>query len=1495
MPPQVNNNNSSKSNNISSGKVRTAANTLHLHGGVQPQAEQQQRRLGTTPSSGGGRSSSMNMFAIQDREEVSTRTTSARTTAAAATATTSTRIKRVIATNTSSINTNNNNNVGSSSSRKRTTTITVAPASYKTPTYQGATSTISVSRNSTRLRGNPVVVRLADTRRGEGGSKSGPGGVNINIPNLDGNVTDEDDEDEEGGGGSDEDDPIKLSEEERSRAAQGRGGMPPLLPSGPNSDPTPESSRVASTGGATVTTSASTTEAAPLNCATSPQLAFPPKAPSTPPRPTTPKKPVGGGGGGVGGGRAMSHSIASLLGVDDNDDNVKEEEESHQTRSGAAGQSSTAVNSRPSSSPSSATTATVAAAAPPHPVVPTSGKESVRTHLATPPPAPVVPSDRPLALTTKGAAEEEKEEEQEEEAMDLSGGSDKLKNEGGAVNDDGSVALDLCTKRTQKESDDEKAMSVEAQTVVQNEMSSIAGVSGSADGEKDTQEQCKDGDASVRPPDDEDGDICSGEQKEVPEAESMALAADLDCKPGEVEEKLRDEAVREGTSAIGDQLGKDNLDVAKTKDKSETVEVSRVEEDIRMGTNIVSVEGDNTLEPTSPTKSEAEAESGKVDEPVPESFQRQISSPAEKAANELRNNLDCKEGDDKSELESRTTSNPPESPTLRHEGPEEEKVSAKSEGQHAEDSLTERSHEPAAQIGRVTETTKPLRETEHSELEHDPQPSEEAVSEGIDTAQRQSDPETVEKYESVHKKADSKAETMSEHVAPSPTPCESESPCQPELEEEDEMPKSPLVSASAPSLVPKSIGSQLPDSKPEATGDPSEPVESADSASVKEVKPEVDGKQEPALPQQDFPKVAANAETNDLPEKTAGDTGKDDVVASSSAISTKKESGSDAQREITSNVSEYSESAAHNSDLPDVRVDTSQKEDPDSKAAESPDQKEPSEVTNKPCNDNEIMSEKGEPIAGVDNSLPTKSPAPLDSQTPKDPLPSPFKQTQGKDDDRDGKEDDEKRVGCIESGDAGQIKVSEKPQKDRPREEKPNSPTHEKVGENIVGEEKLGQVAEDSQERAVEHAAEKQEATKSKVEVDEERDQLAMCDDIVKATHETSGRSVTAEPSIESTEKASSCKSLERSKSPPRSETNLNANVEESMEDTGDGISTESSSAAQRDAEPKTTTTTVVPEQGKVAEKDAVEKMGETPSSDTSKPEPSPKPVVIKLGSNYLSKNTSSSETSSSSSPPSGLTISGQTVIIPRIKPSSPTPQSQPISTVGEKASSPSVNLSPTVRLVNIGGQVRISKALPTDEKEAKGSSPPPPPISAAPAKTVVNAETPTAAPSKFCDTVSPAAATPSSASPKKPSRASTVSPSPQLSSDSESEDDDEGDDEDEDDDDDHEEEEDEDDSLSTSSSVTSKTAAPSANSTQSTSSVNSSNEIVMAPQRLSPNLLTAHLPSMHKTSKRLFACNVCGKECRNESDLSLHKKRHKVDQPFVCQFCDREYVDKSR
>ena len=1541
MPPQVN-------NNISS-KVRTAANTLHLHGGVQPQAEQQQRRLGTTAPGGGGRSSSMNMFAIQNREEVSTRTTSARTTAAAATTTTSsTRIKRVIATNTSNINTtNNNNNVSSSSSKKRTTTIAVAPPSYKTPTYQGATSTISVSRNNTKHRGQPIVVRLADSRRGEAASRSG-----ANIPNLDGNVTEEEEDEDEGGGGggSDEDDPTKPSEED---AGLGE----------------------ASTSGATASVAvAAAVAAAPLNCATSPPLAFPPMTPSTPPRPTTPKKP------------GMSHSIASLLGVDD-DDREKEEEGSHSR--GGNGPSSTVVNPRPASSPPPES-------ASPQPVVLKSGKESVRTHLATPPPPAAIVSavsDRPLALTKKGAEVEEKEDQKEqgeEEALDLSGGSDKLEREGDPPND-GSVALDLCTKRTQNES----VTSEEAQTVVQNESSSIAGVSGSAAGEKDTQEQCKEGDVS-----EEDGEMKSGEQK-VSGAASNASAAGFDCGSEKAEERLRGEAGREAASAEGDQS---HIDVAKIEDEGETVEENRPKEDSNLGTNIACVENSikDELVPKSSTKSEAEVESGNSGEHVPEASPTQISSPAEKPASRPSINLESEGESSEFLIEPRTATNPPGSPALGHEGQAPEKTVSEAK----KESLAESSIENIVQAEQVSETTKPLPEPEISKAVDEPQPNEESDSEVTGTTKVQPDPKSFDK--SGDEESDVKAEGEAELKVPRPTSFDSESlhndgkmrmaasasatslsvvpespmsqPASLKLEasgdhsesteskdimelkhggkisgsnaqrdSEPEVPRpdlcvsekkdsdmqqvpltsvstSPVISKSAsshseskpevigdqtessvnkdfgqmkelkedlqsdskaetepktnsseseslehdgdktmaslasstaPSVIPKSTSNQPAEPKPEAVCDQPESTKRDNlDAATEEVKHNLKSakceEQEPGPPQKDLPEDLESAESNDFPASDI------DTVAPSSSTLMKETSSSDNREELASPL--------HVSDLPNVRVETSQREDFASKAAETSDK--PSEVTNKPSMDENITPGKREVSLGLDQSFSSDSPIPHDSKTPHDPQPSPTRTSQSREE-----EDVEKGVRSHESEIAGEAEVSEIPPRAPSKEEKTKSPDRDEVDMKIVKDEMTGDGAEDSSKRALlEQADEKQESANSNEAAEAENDPLATRVEIEKVSQEDTERSENAEEFSESAEKASPDSSMPLPKSSPSSEVSTNALAAKSVQDEGNANSTEATSPRKEEL-PKQTTNTVAQKQEKVLQKDE-----EGTPSDTSKAEPSPKPVVIKLGSNYLSK-----KVASDISPPSGLSISGQTVVIPIVKPSSPSPHSQPTTAAvaGEKASP----MSPTVRLVNIGGQMRISKTLPTDEKEAKGSAPAPPPAPTASAKPA--AAIPTAAPPTICDT-------PRSASPKKPSRASTISPSPRVSSDSESEDDDDDDDEG-DDEEEEEDEDDEDDSLSTSSSVASKTAAPSTNSTQSGYSVRSGNEIMATPNRLSPSLMTANSSPMHKTSKRQFACNVCGKECRNESDLSLHKKRHKVDQPFVCQFCDREYVDKSR
>ena len=44
-----------------------------------------------------------------------------------------------------------------------------------------------------------------------------------------------------------------------------------------------------------------------------------------------------------------------------------------------------------------------------------------------------------------------------------------------------------------------------------------------------------------------------------------------------------------------------------------------------------------------------------------------------------------------------------------------------------------------------------------------------------------------------------------------------------------------------------------------------------------------------------------------------------------------------------------------------------------------------------------------------------------------------------------------------------------------------------------------------------------------------------------------------------------------------------------------------------------------------------------------------------------------------------------------------------------------------------------------------------------------------------------------------------------------------------------------------------------------------------------------------------IWPCNVCAKICPSESDLKIHKKRHKIDEALICSYCKRSYVDKHR
>ena len=41
--------------------------------------------------------------------------------------------------------------------------------------------------------------------------------------------------------------------------------------------------------------------------------------------------------------------------------------------------------------------------------------------------------------------------------------------------------------------------------------------------------------------------------------------------------------------------------------------------------------------------------------------------------------------------------------------------------------------------------------------------------------------------------------------------------------------------------------------------------------------------------------------------------------------------------------------------------------------------------------------------------------------------------------------------------------------------------------------------------------------------------------------------------------------------------------------------------------------------------------------------------------------------------------------------------------------------------------------------------------------------------------------------------------------------------------------------------------------------------------------------------------CNVCTKECLNENELALHKKRHKLDSPLICKYCSQTYTNRHR
>ena len=53
--------------------------------------------------------------------------------------------------------------------------------------------------------------------------------------------------------------------------------------------------------------------------------------------------------------------------------------------------------------------------------------------------------------------------------------------------------------------------------------------------------------------------------------------------------------------------------------------------------------------------------------------------------------------------------------------------------------------------------------------------------------------------------------------------------------------------------------------------------------------------------------------------------------------------------------------------------------------------------------------------------------------------------------------------------------------------------------------------------------------------------------------------------------------------------------------------------------------------------------------------------------------------------------------------------------------------------------------------------------------------------------------------------------------------------------------------------------------------------------------------PSYNEDGSVEWRCKVCAKVCASEHELSIHKKRHKIDDPLVCAFCQRSYVDQHR
>ena len=53
--------------------------------------------------------------------------------------------------------------------------------------------------------------------------------------------------------------------------------------------------------------------------------------------------------------------------------------------------------------------------------------------------------------------------------------------------------------------------------------------------------------------------------------------------------------------------------------------------------------------------------------------------------------------------------------------------------------------------------------------------------------------------------------------------------------------------------------------------------------------------------------------------------------------------------------------------------------------------------------------------------------------------------------------------------------------------------------------------------------------------------------------------------------------------------------------------------------------------------------------------------------------------------------------------------------------------------------------------------------------------------------------------------------------------------------------------------------------------------------------------PTVNQDRTVEWKCKVCSKVCATEHELAIHKKRHKIDDPLICPYCQRSYVDQHR